>query len=324
MVKSGAFEPQPMNDESTRSITVLSIETNKRTRWRDQPGAVTELSRRSADPDLPGMHLLSVDGLERAEKHLRQDRIDAVLLESGDKYEITRLDACCADQPILVVADEPDMDAARSAIQAGAQDVLLPEDLLAPDLKRRVDLAIARKSLELGRIRHARMDALTGLANTTLLEERFTRATARADRFATLIGLVAIDLDGFDGLIADHGQNGAERLLAMVAQRLLHQTRKTDTLARTRPHGFTWLVEGLAAIDDINALVDRMPKQLAEPFSVDGQAIKVTASVGVAICPFHGSDFQTVHAMAEAAMLDVATISGDGLLMLPIRSAALT
>jgi GGDEF domain-containing protein len=98
--------------------------------------------------------------------------------------------------------------------------------------------------------------------------------------------------------------------------------RKTDTLARTRDNGFTWLVEGLAAINDISALIDRLPTRLSMPFSIDDRDVCITASVGVAICPFHGCDFPMVHAMAEAAMLDVATVSGDGLLMLPLPAFA--
>ena len=117
-------------------------------------------------------------------------------------------------------------------------------------------------------------------------------------------------------------------MLSSVGQRLLGETRQIDTLARTRDHGFTWLVEDLPAIDDISALVNRLPSQLARPFLLDGKEIRLTASAGVAICPFHGRDFQTVHGMAEAAMLDVSTISGDALLMPPLpqpmRSAALT
>jgi predicted signal transduction protein with EAL and GGDEF domain len=92
-----------------------------------------------------------------------------------------------------------------------------------------------------------------------------------------------------------------------------------DTLARTRSFGFTWLVEGLSAIDDVEVLVNRMPKQLARPFSIQGERVSVTASVGIALAPYHGRSFREVHSMAEAAMFDVWSISGDALLMPPIQ-----
>ncbi|MDH3663503.1 MAG: diguanylate cyclase [Alphaproteobacteria bacterium] len=276
----------------------------------------------------PNLQPFSVPDLEAAAAQLRNRRVDVILLGRGEAAGIAELRASAAERPILLVTDDPGIDSARHMIGAGAEDVLLPADLKGKNLGRRIALAIARKAFERQLLCHAREDALTGLANGALLEERFIRALARADRHATLVGLVAIDLDGFDGLIAHHGQKVADGLLSSVGQRLLGETRQIDTLARTRDHGFTWLVEDLPAIDDISALVNRLPSQLARPFLLDGKEIRLTASAGVAICPFHGRDFQTVHGMAEAAMLDVSTISGDALLMPPLpqpmRSAALT
>lgn len=278
--------------------------------------------------DEPGLRIFAVPSLKEAASHLRQGRVDAILLDQNEAAGIARLQASATDLPILLIAGDDGIDDACSAIGAGAEDVLLPADLAPETLRRRIALAIARKAFERHRLRHAREDVLTGLANSALIEERFIRALARADRYATLVGLVAIDLDGFDVVTSRHGQEVADRLLSMVAKRLQSETRQTDTLARTRIHGFTWLVESLPTVGDINTLVNRLPQQLARPFSIDDQDIHLTASVGVAVCPFHGRDFQTVHGMAEAAMLDVSTINGDALLMLPVsqpmRSAALT
>ncbi len=288
--------------------------------------ALTETPSASGDPIEPKLQVSSVQGPEEAVAFLRRGQADAVLFNQGDDVDMSWLSSFSADLPILVIAESASAEAARRAILAGADDVLLRADLTKEGVCRRVELAIARKASEGHRLRYAREDALTGLGNRPLLEERFTRALARMDRFATLVGLVAIDLDGFDGLIARHGQSTADLLLPLVGQRLQGEARQTDTLARTRDHGFTWLVEGLSAIDDINALVSRLPDHLAKPFSVLGRSIRITASIGVAVCPFHGRDFQSVHSMAEAAMIDVSSISGDALLMSPVptRSAALT
>lgn len=264
---------------------------------------------------------------EAAKAILGEGGIDAILLERCDADGLSWLHASAPDLPILMIAEDGSEDVLRHAIGEGAEDVLTPLDLSETSLVRRIDLAIARKAYERRQIGNARQDELTGLANGVLLEERFERALARADRFATLVGLVAIDIDGFDGLLAQHGQEAIDRLLPMAGKRFLNETRQTDTLARTREHGFTWLVEGLPALDDINALVNRLPQQLIRPFSIGDRDIRLTASAGLAICPYHGRDFHTVHGMAEAAMLDVSTISGDALLMHPVpptRSAALT
>ncbi|MEM7042044.1 MAG: GGDEF domain-containing protein [Pseudomonadota bacterium] len=270
---------------------------------------------------------LVVKSVGEAASLLRLRHVDAVFIGQDDLPEMVRLNVCTADLPVLMIARDDDARFAAGAIDAGIDDVLLPPDLSDRSIRRRVEIAIARKAAERRRLSAAREDRLTGLANSVLIEERFNRAMARADRFATLVGLVAIDLDRFDQLAFDYGQDAADDLLAAIGQRLLGETRQTDTLARTRDHGFTWLVEGLPAIDDISALVNRLPDHLARSFAIAGENIHITASVGVAICPFHGRDFQTVHGMAEAAMTDVSTISGDSLLMLPIptvRRAALT
>lgn len=290
------------------------------------PATLADISSAFDDDAEPDLQAFSVEGVDEAVAFLRQRQVDAILLDQGADDGMAWLHSFAAELPILIIAGDDGIDAARRAIHAGADDVLLPADLTKESFRRRIELAIARKATEGRRLRYAREDQQTGLANSPLLEERFIRALARSDRFATLVGLVAIDLDGFDGVIARHDQNTADHLLTLVGQRLQGETRQTDTLARTRDHGFTWLVEGLSAIDDINALVSRLPDRLAEPFSVMEQNLRITASVGVAVCPFHGRDFQSVHSMAEAAMMDVSSISGDALLMppLPTRSAAFT
>ncbi|MGI9421276.1 MAG: diguanylate cyclase domain-containing protein [Geminicoccaceae bacterium] len=268
--------------------------------------------------DLRFVHARSV---EESAPHLHRGAVDAIFMSPAGADAIASLRARAADLPILVLSAKIDLETARNAIRQGADDVLLPADLAGEGLPRRLSLAVTRKAIETERFRHARDDAVTGLANGTLLEERFVRALARADRSATLVGLVAIELDGFDDIVARHGIIVTDRLLSMVGMRLLGATRQTDTLARTRDHGFTWLVEGLPTIDAISTLVSRLPDCLTEPFAIDGRKIRLTASGGVAIYPYHGRDFATVQSKAEAAMLDVYAISGDALLMLPMPPA---
>lgn len=250
---------------------------------------------------------------------LRRGGVDAIIVDDCELTDTARLWPDVEDLPILAVVDEDDMKRARRAIGAGADDVLLLTDLADPDqLRRRIALAVERKAFERLKRRSARQDVQTGLANRIVLEERFARALARADRYATLVGLVAVDLDGFDALTARYGCDMTGHLLRAVGQRLCGEVRQTDTLARTRDHGFTWLVEGLSTVDDLDALVNRLPNRLARPLAVENQQIRVTVSVGVALSPFHGRDFQTVHGMAEAAMIDVSSMSGDALLMPPL------
>ncbi len=256
----------------------------------------------------------------------RQD-FDVVLLdlscsETDQIATIQNLHHGLGSIPILVVSDSNDQAFIVEAVHQGAQDVISP-DTISPETLRRVILtSIERARREQHRIRHSREDELTGLANRLLLKERFGRAMARADRHATLVALVAIDLDQPEELAECHGRCTLDQLMPMIGKRLMGEIRETDTLARTRDAGFTWLVEGLAAINDIDVLVSRLPDLLAAPFHLGHCDVQLTASVGVAVSPFHGRDFKTLLDMAEAAMLDVATLNGDGLLMPPLPPMA--
>lgn len=306
-------------------IGVMAIGMIKALLIGDDLAMIEKLWRSSTEPI--DVHMIRAQSLADACFHLRHRQMDVVVahLTGPDDEQIDtvrdlhkQLDSI----PIVVISDSENPAFVFQAVQQGAQDVL-PSETTAPDTLQRVLLtSIERKRLEQDRIRHAREDRLTGLANRLLLEERFERAMARADRQATLVALVAIDLDQPTELIELHGRGTVEHLMPLIGERLMSEIRETDTLARTRNAGFTWLVEGLAAINDISTLVDRLPRLLAYPFNLGYREVRLTVSVGIAVFPFHGRDFPALLKMAEAAMLDVATLNGDGLLMPPLPTMA--
>ena len=260
-------------------------------------------------------------------RHLRHCRADVVLVnlklpEPELIDSIKQLEQPAGPIPIILINDRCSPEFVFQVIQSGAQDILPASSMTSELLGRAILASIERKRLEQRRIHHARQDELTGLGNMLLLQERFGRALARSDRQATLVALVAIEIDQRDGITDMLGRHALDRLMPVTARRLCNVVRETDTLARTREAGFTWLVEGLAAINDITALVDRLPHALTTPFDVDNRALRLTVSVGVAVCPFHGRDFAPLLKLAEAAMLDVANLNGDGLLMPPLPAIA--
>lgn len=267
-----------------------------------------------------------VDRLAAALRRLDRADIDAVLLDlaAGPLPEYGAIDRLQARRPDLAVialaATAAAHDAAliRRAIRYGAQDVLPCQLADATLLRHAIIGAIERKRLERHRLRYAREDETTGLANRTLLEERFARAVARAARHDRLLGLVAIELTQPAGLADERRHRLGDRLLRATAARLARLSRTTDTLARTRSRGFTWLVEDLDQPDEINGLVDRLGELLEPRFRLDQGEIRLSVSAGVALYPLHGSRFAELHAIAEAAMSDVASISGTGYLVAPL------
>lgn len=330
-LQAAALDLLDVKDIAIRGASVLVIDQKPIDVWVTSglaKGAALsalapEMASRPDGREPPAITFINAEDRDDAIKRLHSQRVDAIMMGADNIDDMNWLQDGTIDLPILAIAKTNDIDLALHAIGSGADDVLLPSDLSETEtLWHRILLAIRRKASERQHVHLAREDRLTGLANGLLLEERFVRALARADRYATYVGLVAIDLDGFEDRIKHQGQAAANHLLTLVGERLLGESRQTDTLARTRHHGFTWLVEGLPTIDDISDLVNRLPNRLSQPFKGPGGDIRITVSVGVAIAPIHGHDFQTVHGMAEAAMIDVSSISGDALLMLPVPTSA--
>ncbi|WP_205695889.1 bifunctional diguanylate cyclase/phosphodiesterase [Conexibacter sp. SYSU D00693] len=133
-----------------------------------------------------------------------------------------------------------------------------------------------RKALEA----QALHDPLTGLPNRALLVDRATQALGRLTRAGTgHVGFVVVDLDEFKTVNASHGHRVGDRLLHAVAQRLRHRIRAQDTLARLAGDQFVCLFEGPEAD---RLLLPRILGCFDDPYEVDGERLRVTASVGVA------------------------------------------
>jgi diguanylate cyclase len=148
----------------------------------------------------------------------------------------------------------------------------------------------------------AMLDALTGLPNRNSLRERFTRAAAQARRHGGRCALLFIDLDDFKRLNDTHGHVLGDRVLKGVAERLGAAVREVDTVSRHGGDEFLVLLAELAQRDDAHAVADKLAAAVAEPLDLDGQVVKLTASIGIAVFPEDGEDLDTLVACADTAM----------------------
>ncbi|HEX5079403.1 MAG TPA: diguanylate cyclase [Geminicoccaceae bacterium] len=266
-----------------------------------------------------GFEVTHVDRLSEATARLGRGGFDAVLLDpmlpdSSGLATVSSVHERAPDLPIIVYGgrDAEDVLFACEAVRGGAQD-LLPKSPASPTAMRRaIVTSIERKRLELFRIRHARHDPLTGLANRLLLAERFERAVARAERQGKSLGLIAIEPDRCPRAVEQAGGAFGDDLLRALAERLKANIRRSDTLARVRERGFIALLEGLCGDDVADALANKLLRLMTPPFRIDGQEISLTASVGIALFPTHGHGLQELMELAESAMLDVALAGGNG------------
>ncbi len=145
-------------------------------------------------------------------------------------------------------------------------------------------------------------DALTGLPNQALLKDRLQQAMAFARSNGTKLALMIIDLDRFKTINDFLGHNAGDRLLIEVAGRLSTHVRSTDTLSRQGGDEFHLLLSNLAEPDAIVTFLGELMDDLHRPFQIDGQELTTSVSVGVAIYPEDGADFETLLKKADMAM----------------------
>ncbi len=147
-----------------------------------------------------------------------------------------------------------------------------------------VNLRDVSQRLELEQqLRHqAFHDTLTGLANRALFEDRLSRALARERRRRGTLAVMYIDLDDFKTVNDSLGHAVGDELLQGVAARLDAALRPEDTAARLGGDEFAVLIEELDEPGVAMLVAERFQRELAPPFELGGQTLRVAASIGVA------------------------------------------
>ncbi|WP_374494790.1 EAL domain-containing protein [Zoogloea sp.] len=148
----------------------------------------------------------------------------------------------------------------------------------------------------------ARHDLLTRLPNRFLLRDRAEQAFAHAVRAETRVALLLLDLDHFKHINDSLGHPAGDALLQTFADRLRSTTRDTDTVSRQGGDEFLVLLTDIRDSDDIAPIVEKIMHTLARPCDLAGQEMSLSCSVGLAVYPEDGTDFDTLIRNADAAM----------------------
>lgn len=172
---------------------------------------------------------------------------------------------------------------------------------------RRTVLFLARDVTELSRsrdeLRHvATHDALTGLPNRTSLKDRLRQAVSRSKRLGSKGALMVLDLDRFKQVNDSLGHQVGDRLLEKVADRLREATRKEDSIFRFGGDEFVVILEDLGSSADAGSIAQKILDVFAEPISLAGFDLDVTASVGVTVFPDDQEDSDELLRNADNAM----------------------
>ncbi|HKW78807.1 MAG TPA: EAL domain-containing protein [Candidatus Limnocylindria bacterium] len=158
-----------------------------------------------------------------------------------------------------------------------------------------------RKRAERALEHRALHDELTGLPNRVLLLDRLEQSILSSRRHHGTFALLVMDLDHFKEVNDTFGHPAGDELLAQVGPRLRELLRESDTVARLGGDEFALILSG--AGDTAAQRVARgVLDALAEPFVVEGQALRIEASMGIVLYPQHGEDSDTLLRRADIAM----------------------
>jgi diguanylate cyclase (GGDEF)-like protein/PAS domain S-box-containing protein len=145
-------------------------------------------------------------------------------------------------------------------------------------------------------------DALTGLANRTLLWDRLEQAIHMAQRNKSLVATVLLDLNGFKKINDTLGHEAGDEVLTSVAKRLLSSVRDSDTVARLSGDEFVLVLVNQPSLRFTLRMVQRLRQCMTRPVVFDNTEIEVGASIGVSVYPHDGNTaFELVRA-ADVAM----------------------
>ena len=150
--------------------------------------------------------------------------------------------------------------------------------------------------------RLAHYDTLTNLFNRGSFFERVQHALSVARRHGNVLAVLFIDLDRFKDVNDAFGHLTGDEVLKIMAQRISLTIRASDTAARLGGDEFIVLAENVAREGDVNEFAQRLLDALSEPFTLLGQECRLSASIGIAMCPHDGDDAATLLKKADIAM----------------------
>ena len=150
--------------------------------------------------------------------------------------------------------------------------------------------------------RLAYYDALTELPNRILFNDRLNQAMARADRSKQMVAVMLLDLDRFKIINDTLGHMAGDTLLIDVAQRIGDCMRESDTVARLGGDEFIVVLPDMDNINYASLVAQKIIDVLTQPFTLEGQEVFITASIGISFYPSSGDNAEILVKKADIAM----------------------
>ena len=215
-----------------------------------------------------------------------------------------------------VVFTEQEVNSPKSGamrIQATSRIVLRDSSGEAKYLIVVIDDITERRKIDQRIAFLAHHDALTGLANRAALTQKIEEAAARQRRRGEPFSVLLLDLDRFKQVNDTLGHPAGDTLLTEVAARLNEIVRETDVLARLGGDEFAIVQAGETnPREAASGLANRIIEALSKPFDIEGGAINIGASIGIALAPEHDTSSDNLLKMADLALYRAKSGGGSG------------
>jgi diguanylate cyclase (GGDEF)-like protein len=244
-----------------------------------------------------------------------RQRFDVILLDfrlpDQDGLEVLRIlrETIDKNATVLMLSNMEDDELVQKAIDAGAQDFLLKDEVTTRRLMRAVRQSQHRRRLEeaLSRVREdlrelAEQDALTGLANRYDFERALAFSVARGQRDGGRLAVLLLDVDNFKTVNDTFGHAVGDQLLIEVARRLSTVVRDSDLLARLGGDEFVILANDMERDDQATLLAKRVVACFTEPMVFGETTWTVTTSIGIAVFGDYTNNPSDLMRCADIAM----------------------
>ncbi|MCK6510308.1 EAL domain-containing protein [Myxococcota bacterium] len=157
----------------------------------------------------------------------------------------------------------------------------------------------------LERLEHlAQHDALTGLPNRLLFQDRLRQAILQAAQTGQMVAVLCFDLDRFQRINDTFSHSAGDQLLLSVAERLKETIRQDESISRLGGDEFAVMIPSLKEPQAAVRSAQMLLRSLEEPFEKDGHELFLTASIGISFYPIDGEDFQALLKNAYSAMYE--------------------
>lgn len=155
-------------------------------------------------------------------------------------------------------------------------------------------------------------DILTGLPNRNFFHDQAALTISQARYNGDLLAFMVFDLDYFNRINETFGSKIGDKLLQETALRVRKQLRKSDLVSRLESDKFLLLISSIRGRRDALSVAEKITSAFKDPYSIEGNTIPITASIGISFYPEHGEDVSSLIKKAEIAVYSVKNTKPGG------------